>query len=430
MNKLVKRLLMALGLSASISPVSAQDLIIPSLTYRTGPYAGGGVPSSDGFSDYVTLLNERDGGIGGRRIQVIECEYGYDTEKGLECFDQLLEQGGLIFNPLSTGLTYALIPRAHELGVPLHTMGYGLTAAADGGTFPYAFNFPAHYWHAATTQIAHIKELEGGSLDGVSIMHMHHNSGYGKEPIPTLQALADLEGFDLLLTPVDHPGADQDAIWQNVEQQNPDYILLWGWGIMNTVALQKAVEIGYPMDQVFGIWWSTSEADLKPLGADAEGYRAVTFHAVGTSFKIFNEMSMMVYQTGKARGEMNNIGEVLYNRGIMSAIFATEAIRLAMDIHGTSDVTRAMVRDGLEQLQITEQDMIDLGMEGFVPPMQITCDNHAGPGLVAVKQWNSRIRRWEIISDYYEPNSALIDPQVEAASQAIAANFNMTPAGC
>lgn len=410
--------------------VQADELVIPSMTYRTGPYASGGIPFSDGFADYITLLNERDGGIGGKRLQLAECEYGYNTDRGIACFEELVSEGGLVFNPLSTGVTYALIPRAHELGVPLHTMGYGLTAAADGATYPYAFNFPAHYWHAATTQIAHIKEIEGGSLEGVSIMHMHHNSGYGKEPIATLQELAEVEGFDLMLMPVDHPGEDQDATWDSVQEQNPDYILLWGWGVMNTVALEKAVETGFPMDRFFGVWWSISESDLKPLGADAEGYKAVTFHAVGTGFKIFNEMSLLVYQTGKARGEMNNIGEVLYNRGIMSAIFSTEAIRLAMEIHGTSDVTREMVRDGLEQLEMTEQNMINLGMEGFVPPLEVTCENHVGTGLVAVKQWDSRIRRWEIVTDYYEPNNALIQPQIEAASLAFAEQAEMEPTGC
>lgn len=430
MKEIVTSLLVVLGLSTAASSTSAEDLIIPSMTYRTGPYANGGIPFSDGFSDYITLLNERDGGIGGKPLRQIECEYGYNTQKGVECFEKLAAEGGLVFNPLSTGVAYAVIPRAHELGIPLHTMGFGLTAAADGATYPYTFNFPAHYWHAATTQIAHIKDVEGGSLKGVKIMHMHHNSGYGKEPISTLEALAEREGFELVLMPVDHPGEDQDAVWEKVGQEKPDYILLWGWGVMNTVALEKAVEVGFPMERLFGIWWSTSESDLKPLGSDVDGYKAVTFHAVGTSFKIFNEMNMMVYQTGKARGEMNNIGEVLYNRGIMSAIFSTEAIRLAMEIHGTTDVTPQMVRDGLEKLQITQQNMVDLGMEGFVPPLQITCENHVGTGLVAVKQWNSRIRRWEIVTDYYEPDAELIQPQIEAASKAFAEKANMEPAGC
>ena len=35
--------------------------------------------------DYLSMLNERDGGIGGVKLNVEECETGYDTKKGVEC---------------------------------------------------------------------------------------------------------------------------------------------------------------------------------------------------------------------------------------------------------------------------------------------------------------------------------------------------------
>ena len=53
------------------SPVMA-DLVFPSLSYRTGPYAAGGIPFADGYSDYFTMINERDGGIGGVMARVLE----------------------------------------------------------------------------------------------------------------------------------------------------------------------------------------------------------------------------------------------------------------------------------------------------------------------------------------------------------------------
>ena len=55
---------LALGVTMAAGPVMA-DLVFPSLSYRTGPYAAGGIPFADGYADYFTLLNERDGGIGG-----------------------------------------------------------------------------------------------------------------------------------------------------------------------------------------------------------------------------------------------------------------------------------------------------------------------------------------------------------------------------
>ena len=61
------------------------ELTFTALSYRTGPYAANGIPFADGYQDYFTLLNQRDGGIGGEKINLLECETGYNTEKGVEC---------------------------------------------------------------------------------------------------------------------------------------------------------------------------------------------------------------------------------------------------------------------------------------------------------------------------------------------------------
>ncbi|MGB0497834.1 MAG: ABC transporter substrate-binding protein [Rubricella sp.] len=410
---------------------ASAEIVLSSLTYRTGPYAPNGIPFSDGFSDYVTLLNQRDGGINGVPIRVVECEYGYDTPRGLDCYREVRDQGALAVHPLSTGLSLELIPLTEADGIPLHMMGYGLTASSDGSTFRYGFNFPAHYWDAAAAQIRFLKEQNGGTLEGLRIMHLHHNSGYGREPIPTLEALAEIEGFELILQPIDHPGEDQSALWPRIMESAPDRILFWGWGVMNRVALESALESGYPIENMIGVWWSANEGDLRPLGDAAEGYHAVTFHAVGTDFEIYNEMNELVYFAGLSRGQMNNLGDAIYNRGIVAAIYMTEAVRRAMEIHGTTDVTPQMVRDGFEALSMDDAAYETLGMAGFTPPIEVTCADHGGAGMVAVTRWNALWRRWEQVTDYYEPNDALIEPQVAAASRAYAdANGIAHGAGC
>ena len=68
---------------------------MPLLTYRTGPFAGSGIPIANGMNDYLQMLNERDGGIGGVKLVVEECETGYDTKKGVECYEQVeVEEAG------------------------------------------------------------------------------------------------------------------------------------------------------------------------------------------------------------------------------------------------------------------------------------------------------------------------------------------------
>src|SRR5262249_47645599 len=89
-------------------PVVAQDsLYFPSLVYRSGPYAPNGVPWANGVADYVNMINARDGGVNGLKIQMEECETGYATDRGVECYERLKsggEKGAIAFAPLSTGI--------------------------------------------------------------------------------------------------------------------------------------------------------------------------------------------------------------------------------------------------------------------------------------------------------------------------------------
>ena len=77
--------------------------------------------------------------------------------------------------------------------LPIHSMGYGRTAAADGRIFKWIFNFPTTYWSQASTFVKYVGQQEGGmeALQGKKIALVYHNSPYGKEPIPTLTILAE-----------------------------------------------------------------------------------------------------------------------------------------------------------------------------------------------------------------------------------------------
>ena len=72
--------------------MAAKGIYIPLFTYRTGAYAGSGIPTANGMSDYFTMLNERDGGIGGIPLIVEECETGYKPNKGVECYEKVKDK--------------------------------------------------------------------------------------------------------------------------------------------------------------------------------------------------------------------------------------------------------------------------------------------------------------------------------------------------
>src|SRR5690606_25264965 len=151
------------GVSALTSKAEAQDSIyVPLLTYRTGPFANSGIPIANGMHDYLAMLNERDGGIGGVKLTIEECETGYDTKKGVECYESVKGKSPAVINPWSTGITLQVIPKAAVDKIPILSMAYGLSAAAVGDKFPWVFNPPATYWDGLSMIMRYIGSKEGG----------------------------------------------------------------------------------------------------------------------------------------------------------------------------------------------------------------------------------------------------------------------------
>jgi len=402
------------------APALAQDktIFIPLLVYRTGPYAPNGIPSANGFNDYFNVLNERDGGINGVKLTWEECEMQYKTDVAIECYERLKAKGPVLVNPFSTGVTYQLIPKAPVDKVVVHSAGYGMTASADGRWFPWVFNFPMTYWSQASAFIKYVGAQEGGTdkLKGKKIVHIYHNSPYGKEANPTLETLARKFGFELTLLAVDHPGQEQKSTWLQVRRINPDWIYVSGWGVMNQVAIKEAAAHGMKMDHVVGNWWTGTEADVVPAGDAAKGYKSMTFHAPGAGFRIHADILKHVYDKGKGAygGDRGKVGEVLYNRTLINAMLNTEGVRTAMRKYGNKPLTGEQVRWGFENLELSEKRLEELGMKGLMRPLRVTCDNHEGNGQALVQQWDGK--QWKIVSDWIEPMREVVRPKLEEAA--------------
>ncbi len=437
--KLRSLLLAAAGIAVGVTGVTeakkayAAELFFPVFVYRTGPYAPSGIPIANAMRDYMKLLNIRDGGIGGHKLVTEECETKYNTKVGVECYEKLKKKhgGAMVVSPYSTGLTYQLIPKAPVDKIPILSMGYGRTASADGRVFPWVFNFPSTYWSQASAFINYVSQKVGGldKLNGLHIAHVHHNSAYGKEANPTLKALSKKFGFKLTILAVDHPGQEQKATWLQIRRKRPDWVFMSGWGVMNSVAIKEANNIGYPMDKFVGNWWSGSDADVIPAGDGAIGYQSTGMHAAGSNFKLFKDIIKHVYKGDAAAAKKNNLGEVLYNRMMLNAIFATESVRDAVKAAGGKKPTGEQVRTAMENLQISKERFAKLGLANYANPVSVSCINHEGnaPG-VFIQRWDGS--KWKVTSKFIPAMSDVVRPMVEKAAAAYAKENKITPRKC
>ena len=154
----------ALAASAAIAGsgaayAQANEQFFPVLVYRTGAYAPNGVPFADGYVDYLKLVNARDGGINGVRVTFEECEFGYATDRGVECYERLKGKGptgATAFHPLSTGVTFAVTDKAFNDRIPIITTGYGRADSVDGSVFGWNFPLGGTYWDASDMLMQHV----------------------------------------------------------------------------------------------------------------------------------------------------------------------------------------------------------------------------------------------------------------------------------
>jgi len=418
---------------APAKAAQAMEQFIPMLTYRTGPYAPNGVPFANGFADYLKLVNARDNGINGVRIVFEECETGYATDRGVECYERLKNKGptgAAAFHPLSTGITYALTDKAYVDKIPIITPGYGRADSADGTVFGWNFPLGGTYWGASDMLIQHIAKLEGGfdRLKGKKIALVYHDSPYGKEPIPLLQERQKMHGFELILLPVTHPGVEQKATWLQVRQQQPHYVLLWGWGVMNSTAIKEAVATGYPRDKMYGVWWSGAEPDVEPVKAEAKGYNSLVFMAPGGRGRVHEDIVKHVYDKGQGTGKKEDIGQVLYNRGLAAAMVTVEAIRRAQLRYGKRALKGEEVRWGFENLALDEAAIKRLGFEGFMVPISTSCTDHEGGSSARIHTWDGA--KWVLKPDVYRPDYSIIKPMIRASAERYASEKKIAKRDC
>ncbi|MAW32795.1 MAG: ABC transporter permease [Proteobacteria bacterium] len=396
--------------------------------YRVGPYGPSGAPIATGYIDYLTLLNERDGGLNGVRLSWEECETEYNTAKGLECYERLKTRnplGPTAIHPMSTGITYGLIDKAPVDQIPLITLGYGRTDASDGRVFPWVFPLMTNYWSQASAIVRFIETKEGGekSLSGKKIVLLYHDSAYGKEPHEILKVEADNFGFDLVMIPVPHPGNEQQSQWMRIKKEQPDWVILWGWGVMSGTSIKTAKKVGFPREKMIGNWWSGAEVDTLAAGPSAStGYIAANMNLSGKNFEVVQEILKHVYQKGKG-GDESYVGTVLWNRGVAQAMLTVEAVRNAQAKYGNTPMSGLQVRWGIENLSLTQAKLDELGFGGMVPPITVSCENHEGPGVVRFQQWDGE--KWVSISDWVLGDQKLVRKMVEESAAKYASEKNI-----
>jgi len=221
----------------------------------------------------------------------------------------------------------------------------------------------------------------GGSLKGKKIAYIFFDNPAGREPIPVIEDLQKIEGFELRTFAVPPPGVEMGAQMLDITQRyRPDFVISHLFGSAPGLSIKAFKSNGFPLSKVLGLVWASGEQDIAGAGGwpVAEGYYTMSFAGVGDDYPVRQEIREMYKARGKEPQKAMD-STVMYNRGLLWAALHVEAIRNAIKANGGKQPTGEDVKKGFEAIK-------DFGLGGLVPPLQVTAADHEGGGFVQIFQ--------------------------------------------
>ncbi|MGY2047435.1 ABC transporter substrate-binding protein [Methylobacterium sp. JK268] len=412
----IRRLLCVALATLLAAPAAAQEIPLALLTERAGPLAASGTPLANGFSDYFAMLNQRDGGLGGHKVVVTECETGGSPEAGLACYGAARERGAVAVNPGAADVALALLGPSTTDRLPLVSAAAGPALAAAGLSFPYAFAPPATAWDGLTVALASLIAGPEG-LEGRRVAYLYRDSPAGRDPLPVMEALAEELHFTLRSYALPDAGEAQD-VWRTVRAAAPEVVMLDGTAGLAGDPVAEAVAAGIAPGSILALAGIDDEA-LRRAGAAARGLRAITWHGVTDSFPAFDQIDLLAIDAGLSRTEKDEATGILYARGVYAAVVLAEGVRNALRAGAGERLDGEAVRRGLERVNLDGARWKELGLTGFAAALRLSCADHSGHLAGLVLQWSGA--KWVQVSDKIAPLRQRLRPRLDAAASEVVA---------
>jgi branched-chain amino acid transport system substrate-binding protein len=333
-----------------------------------------------GYHDYVALINSK-GGVMGNKIIVDEIDIEYKVPPAVEAYQRYKAAGAVLVAPYGTPIVAALAATMAEDKIPGTSPGFGTAAAANGHRYPYMFPIAASYWSQTAAAVKFVKDQLGGDLNGKKIAYLYYDNPAGREGIPVLTEMAKTEGYEWRQFAVPAPGLEMGAQVLDITRRfKADFIIAHVFGRAPAVMLKEFKRSGFPLNKMLGLVWAGSEGDIAAAGGwdVAEGYYTLHFAGVGSDYPVLQEIRDMYKANGKDTPKEMAF-TTYYNRGVFQAAVHLRAIELAIKAKGSADITGENVRDGLRSIK-------DFSLDGLLPPLQMSADDHEGGGFVRVFQ--------------------------------------------
>ena len=370
----MKRTIRTIALLAAATlagAAEAQEIKVGGSFDITGLTADVGKPFANGARDAVGWVNA-NGGINGKKIKLIDADYGYKVPEGVALYKRLVnDEKVVLMQAWGTGDTEALKETVTRDHMPFFSASFS-AHLNDPKKTPYNFFVPPSYSDALRAWLMWVKEDWKDKSRNPRVAFFYGDNAYGKSPIEAGRRFAKEIGVDVVDEEV-LPGLVQDATSQllNMKQKGADYAYTQCTTPPFSVVLRDAKKLGLTTKWGTNIW-GIGELIIAVAKDAAEGVvGALPNPPFGSDVP-----GMKKLVEWHQKNHPNDTHDTNYVRGWTYVLTWSEALKRA---DKAGKLNGPGIRESLETLR-----NFDLG--GLSPPVTYTKDDHRSTTNVSLYQ--------------------------------------------
>ncbi len=376
-----------IGLALALPAAAQQRIPVGLLVDNSGATSDVGVPYGQGVADTLAWVNATRSGVGGRPLNVLAFDYGYQAPRAVSQYQAWSRDRVVAIQGWGTADTEALTRFVTRDRIPYISGSYSAALTDAGGKSgrpgveptPYNFFYGPSYSDALRGMLRWAADdwKAKGQSGRPKYVHMGANHPYPNSPKEAGEALARELGFDVLspivfaLTP-----GDYTAQCLTLKSQGANYAYLGNTAGSNISVLRACQTAGVQV-QFMGNVWGMDENSMKAAGTAANGVvfpvrTAVVWGAPGPAMATMQAIS----QGGATSGATYR--PVHYLAGACAAMLLVEAMDTAAANNG--EITGERIRNGF----YARQDWVPAGFAGLCQPSTFTAEDHRGTMRVSL----------------------------------------------
>jgi branched-chain amino acid transport system substrate-binding protein len=274
---LARAAMMALALGLAATPAMAQKQYGPGVTDReikigtTTPYSGPASAYSAGAvsaTAYFAMINEQ-GGVNGRKINLISLDDAYSPPKTVEQIRRLIESEEVLFlvNPVGTATNMAVLKYINQKQVPHLFIGTGATVFNDPEHHPWTMSWTPHYASEGEIYARYILSSKPDARIGI----LSQNDDLGRDYILGLKRGLGDKAAAMIVSAQTYNTSDPtvDSQVVSLKTAGADVFLIFAVPKFAAQAIRKAYDIDWRPQEFVSSVGSSIAGAIKPAGFEA-----------------------------------------------------------------------------------------------------------------------------------------------------------------